>query len=559
MKRELSDGAFKLLKSLCTSSTDVFKDYFNAREIYTRRKAGFKDSVELNPVLKELEEEGVLVKAKQEFRSPKYKINPIKAEKVLEKWNEEKTIYTQEYRDALEDEIKKYKKFVITTAVMGKGVNLKFVKSLRNYAKRNKALLLVLPCEDVASRGKKAKSIELSPELSDFRVVFKDTYLNSNLCLCAIKVSAKQINPLTGLDRMAVMRDASLIVASPKVFLKYVPNMHYEVPPAIMTTGAVTENNYDTDKYMSKRTSMLAENDHAYGAVIVEIENDRIFHFRHVRASHYGSVTDLGIDYLPDGDIKKMEDSFMVIGDSHTGYHDVDLYNSEMQLAKDVGVTNVALHDVFNAASISHHDIGKGITKAIKAREQRLSLEEECKLVKDYIKSMEDLGLNVVIVDSNHDKHLLKYLENGRYIDDPVNYEFSLKLALAAVEGNDPLKYAIEKLLKYKSERVYWLPVDASCKAYGVEIGIHGHRGANGSKGSLSIFEKGIGNCVTAHTHTAAILREACSVGTSSLMDMKYNQGLSNWTRTCCLIYSNGTKQLVNFISVAPDKFSCRA
>ena len=34
---------------------------------------------------------------------------------------------------------------------------------------RNNALLLVLPCEDVASRGKKASSIELSSELNDFK------------------------------------------------------------------------------------------------------------------------------------------------------------------------------------------------------------------------------------------------------------------------------------------------------------------------------------------------------------------------------------------------------
>ena len=274
--------------------------------------------------------------------------------------------------------IKKYKKFIVTTAVMGKDVNKPFVDSIRNYAKRNSALVLVLPCEDVVSRGKKAKILEISPELADFKVVFKDIYLNKNLCLYAIKMSAKQLNPLTGLDRIAVQLNASIIVASPKVFLKYVPNMHYDIPPAIMSTGAITTNNYDTEKYMSKRTSALAEVDHAYGAIIIEVENEDIFHFRHVQASPYNSLTDMGIDYLPDGSIKKMEETVMVVGGSHVGYHDLELHEKVMQVAKETDVGEVILHDIFHGSSISHHDAKKGVTNAIKAHEGRLGLKREC-------------------------------------------------------------------------------------------------------------------------------------------------------------------------------------
>ena len=123
-----------------------------------------------------------------------------------------------------------------------------------------------------------------------------------------------------------------------------------------------------------------------------------------------------------------------------------------------------------------------------------------------------------------------------------------VKLAGVAVDGLDPLQYAIEEILEYKSDRVHWLEEDRSCQVYGVEVALHGDRGANGSRGSLQIFEKGLGNCVTAHTHSAAILRNAFCVGTVGLMDQGYNKGLSSWTRTCCLIYKNGTKQLINFM-----------
>lgn len=551
MKKKLSQEAIELLKYLMKNKdTEDFSGYFGASTI-CHRKGRVKVSY-IQPLLDELSKVKAIIPSKGILRAPKYTLRVDISAKIIEEYEEENTIYTEEYREALNDEIKKYKKFVITTAVMGKEVNKPFADSLRNYAKRNNALLIALPCEDVVSRGKKtSKTLEISPELSDFRVVFKDTYINNNLCLCAIKVSAKQINPLTGLDRLTVQRQASIIVASPKVFLKYVPNMHYDIPPALMTTGAVTINNYDTDRYMSKRTSTLAEGDHAYGAIIVEVENEHIFHFRHVRASSYNSITDMGIDYLPDGSVQPMDNTVMVMGDSHTGYHDKELHVSIMEAALKSGVDTIFLHDIFNATSVTHHDKGKGITRAIKAKENKLDLKLECTAIRNYLNNIILHGMDAYIVSSNHDHMLLRWLEEGGYINDPLNYEMGVSLAAAAIKGHDPLKYAIENEIGYKEERVHWLKEDESCKVYGVECSNHGSAGANGSKGSLQIFEKGLGNCVVAHTHSAAIIRDAYCVGTVGVMDQGYNRGLSSWTRTCCLIYKNGTKQLINFI---PDK-----
>ena len=116
------------------------------------------------------------------------------------------------------------------------------------------------------------------------------------------------------------------------------------------------------------------------------------------------------------------------------------------------------------------------------------------------------------------------------------------------MDGHDPLQYAIEDILGYREDRVHWLEEDQSCRVYDVECACHGDRGSNGSRGSLQIFEKGLGNCVVGHTHSAAIIRNAFCVGTVGLMNQGYNKGLSSWTRTCCLIYKNGTKQLINFM-----------
>ena len=164
MNNNLLGESIELLRYLMKNKdTEDFSSYFSASTIC--RRIGNVKVAEINPLLKELVEAEAIIPSVEFFRAPKFILNTGKGRKILEAIEEENTIYTQEYRDALEEEIKKYKKFVITTAVIGKNINREFADSLRNYARRNEALLLVLPCEDVVSRGKKAqKTLEASED-----------------------------------------------------------------------------------------------------------------------------------------------------------------------------------------------------------------------------------------------------------------------------------------------------------------------------------------------------------------------------------------------------------
>ena len=107
-------------------------------------------------------------------------------------------IFTKENLKALQDNIKKHKRFVITTALVGCPVHEGFLESIRTYCKRKDAMLLVLPAADPAS----THNWNLDNKLGVESVVFGDIALNSNLFLCSIKLSAKQIDPTTGLDRI---------------------------------------------------------------------------------------------------------------------------------------------------------------------------------------------------------------------------------------------------------------------------------------------------------------------------------------------------------------------
>lgn len=441
----------------------------------------------------------------------------------------------------------KFDRFIITTAVVEKPIHMGFYQTLKNYCQRNNALLLILPCQDVASR-KTHFDWTLAPELHSEYVVFADLALNSNLWISTIKMSAKQINPLTGLSRIS-QKNGSTIYASPKQQLEYVTSSaRKKIPRALMSTGAITKPDYNTDRYMSGRTSYIAENDHVMGAVVVEVKNNKEFFFRQVQADDKtGSFADCGVKYLANGDVEEYLPQAIVWGDYHSGETDPNVKRVTKDLVATVKPQDMIMHDFFDGKSISHHDMHKPLLRARKAMNNQLSLQNEIRFMRD---EMDELASwvpgNLVMVKSNHDEVLERYLYEARYSKDDNNHYYALDLAKKLLENKDPLQYAVESVEGLKnSEKVVWLQRDEEFKIANVECGAHG----DGWQSSMAFWEKSLGNCVIGHSHTAAILRGVFRVGTSSKLQLDYNKGPSSWTHTHCLVYPNGARQLINIIN----------
>lgn len=465
--------------------------------------------------------------------------------------------FNKEYAKQVKDAIKTHKRFFITTAVSGKRVCAKLFESIKTFLNFNDAICLVLPCEDVSNR-KSVYNWQLSPLLKadNFYVVYNDTYLNSNLYISDIKISAKQINPQSGLPQFT--QDGSVIIASPKQDLDYVANSNNKIPNAIMTTGAITENDYSNDLYMSQRLNKIAEYEHVLGGIVVEIENDKIFHFRQVQMGANGEIIDLGIIYTGEG-MKPASNTVMVVGDSHFGEHDEVAIEAEEDMIDYLDIKNLVMHDVFSAISITHHDKNKTITLAKKANESQISLEDEANIVAQYLDRFADkISGKMIIVDSNHHEHLDRYLEEGRYATDKVNLRYSLDIVKAMLDGESlPIKFMIENQTPFRNKKkTKWLEPDEDFDFYGIEISQHGARGANGSRGNLQIFRKAYKKSMSAHTHQPKIYRGAVSVGTSSKLKLSYNKGLSSWVQGVGIIYENGTYQLINIVQNKEGKYT---
>lgn len=456
----------------------------------------------------------------------------------------------------LQDSAKKYRRFVITTFVNNKPIHQGFLKSIRSYCTRNDACLMVIPCDNTSKTH--PDNWVFPPELISDVFVFEDIALNENLFVSSIKVSARQILPTTGLGRIG-QRNGSYIFASPKHQLDYVVNSPNpeKLPHAIMTTGAITLPEYRESDFMTDRISYIAESDHVIGAIIVEIENEKIFHFRQVQADENGAFIDLGVQYNPDGEVASVP-ATIVLGDWHSKHTDPKVMESFVDIVRTIDIDKVFIHDFFDGYSISHHDLNIPVKMARKANDDRLSLEQEI------IEARNDLAwflkvttADIFIVKGNHDEFLDRYLMNGSYVVDPNNHYVSLFLAPISVMRGDPLQYAIEQLAvsselertRVSSDRVTWLQRDEEYKVGGVELAVHGDLGLNGARGSLQQAERAYGNCVIGHSHSAAILRGVYRVGTSTHLKLDYNRGPSSWTQTHCLVYENGGRQLINIIN----------
>lgn len=510
-----------------------------------------------NPTEAELQKLGVSRNAiRWHFDSVKdLKIKVREKHPELYKHIIDESVFTKDNFRKLEDAVGKYDRFVLTTAVAGGKVHKKGYQALKEYCKKNKALLLVLPVKDPASNFSSSNSSVSSWELDPIfaqngdTIVFSDLALNENLYVSGIKIGAKQIDPVTGLRRLA--HDRSFIFASPKMRLEVVPNSNNKLPHVLMSTGAITVPDYETELFLSQRTAYLAKFDHKLGAIVVELDdqNPHRYYFRQLQIEpRTGRFVDLSDYYHPDGTVTKLNPEAFSLGDLHVGEEDDEAMKVWKEVVDLTKPEMLILHDVFSGRSISHWMMSKLISKAMHAVKGYTNLEAELKLAAEKLDELATwTPKGNVIVKSNHDDFLIRYLEDGRWIRDHENFFIANELIAQVRRGKDALTAGIEKYMQDISKTL-WLKRDEDFKIAGIECGVHGDKGPNGARGSLRSIEQAHGACVIGHSHTPGILRDAWQNGTSTKLQLEYNDGASSWMHSSTLIYPNGARQMIHSI-----------
>lgn len=466
----------------------------------------------------------------------------------------DETSFSDEAFKELRSYISEHKRFFVTSAVTGCAVHKDGLAAIQTYCKKNKAALLILPCSDPAKQKDHKNKWTLSSDLPKKSVVFKDLALNDNLVLSTIKMSAKQLQPLTGIKRLSQKR-GSTIVASPKQFLEFVANSNnnQEIPRALMSTGAITVGDYATEMYMSERTASLAELDHTLGGIIVEIKNGKIFFSRFVQINKKtGSFSDLDKKYNADGTVEKITADLVQTGD----WHVMSTCPQTKKMAKDlvelVKPDYVTFEDFFDGITINPHERHNLVSLSKKAKKGLLSLELELEACR---KEIDDIcqwpAKQVIFKYGNHEDFLKRWLADGAFMDEPMNKLLGMKLTLGLEELEImPFEYAMRELYPAKNqEKIKFLSINDSFKVNGIENGAHGHMGKGGRRNpAMAEIEECYGAANVGHNHSAAVFRSVYRVGTGTKLQLSYNDGPSAWTQTHLIQHRDGSRQLIHNI-----------
>lgn len=429
-------------------------------------------------------------------------------------------------------------RFVVTSAQYGADVNEDFLSSLKVYCKENDAQLIIMPVRYGAVH-EPVKSI-----LNDY-MSYGGHMLSEHLEINTASILPTAKEPLSGLQIFCSER--TNIFAHPQIAFETIGRSNIHIPKAMMTTGAVTY-----PQYGFNRTSEIAEIFHDFGALVVELEKD-MFHFRHIIADVNGEFNDYakGVPKLyTSSGVKNTTVDSLVCGDWHTGETcPVVAKETYESIVPSLEPSYIFKHDFFNGHSVSHHDERCATTMMKKERMGMNCLKTEldaCSFELSRIKHKAN-GAKIVMVASNHNDHLDKYISEERYNKDIRNKEEALKLGIRKLNTN---KTAFEiAMLDRGHDDVVFLERNQECKHHGIELAMHGDVGINGARGSAVSFKRIGFKCIVGHSHSPSIKGNCLTVGTSTPLRLGYTRGLTGWMNTHAIVYSNGQRQMINILN----------
>lgn len=450
---------------------------------------------------------------------------------------------------------------VITAAQNATPVHAGFFAALQGYCKARGARLVVVPLryKNPTSRwtGSQRNEEVWAPEVEPF-LHNKRSKLNANLVLMGdVKVQPTAVTPLTGFE--ALTHGESGILAHTKLQLRTIATPQSKLPKILTTTGAVTVPNY-TDSRAGKQGAFH----HTLGACVVEISG-KTFHMRQINAKNDGSFIDLDREYLPSGSNRKAARALaLVTGDTHVDFADpavVEATYGKNGIVAMLRPQHLVYHDLLDGYAVNPHH-GSNVFSAIaKLQDGRQNIAREVERACLFVKEHTPLDSYAVIVPSNHDDFLRRWIVNTDWRNDPHNALFYLQTAQVMVEQTiltpsgvkhpSPFVYWARHILRDMGDRLKALDCDESLMLAGVELGMHGDRGPNGARGSVMNLRRLGVKSIIGHSHTPGIEEGCYQVGTSTKLRLEYNAGPSSWLNTHCVLYANGKRSLINIINGA--------
>lgn len=442
-------------------------------------------------------------------------------------------------------------KFVFTSAQNNTYVHNGFLKALLSYCEAEGAELICgryLYNKNGYQGGK--NDIWFDPKVRPYLLAEGRTIAKDLVWCGELNILPSAVNPLSGLQNYT--NEQSSIVPHAKMQLESMPTPKHDRARLMYTTGTITQRNY-----INRKEGQKASHDHIFGAVVVEVDEEGDWFVRQLHAeSDTGTFYDLDSKYESSGKItRNIAIEAVNYGDLHS-----DSIAPDVEYACWEGKGNILdtlkpryqlLHDILSQSRRSHHNIKCPLYMFKQFKMEEESVEEEVLLTTKLIEKLDRPFSERVVVDSNHDRALARFLIEQDFKKDPVNAVFMLKMLLATYEsvGSSDNFHTFEyacRLVNSNMDSVRFLRVDESFKVAGnVECGSHSDFGNNGGRGSILSFQKLGTKHNIGHSHSCGIKAGVYQSGMSGDLDQKYNKGGSSWSHSHILTYENGKRTII--------------
>lgn len=446
----------------------------------------------------------------------------------------------------------KGKKFVFTSAQNNTFVHDKFLKSLLGYCDHNDAELII-GTYHYNKKGYQKGAEEghwFDPKIRDY-ILDESREIASGLIWCGeLNILPTAVNPASGLNNYT-NRDSGIIPHA-KLQLMPLPSGNNLQSRALYTTGTVTQRNY-----VDMKAGQKAEHHHSFSALVVEIDSEGDWFVRQLSSEkHTGCFYDLSEFYTPDGcDETTHTVEAINWGDIHAAKLDEAVakvsWRDKASILDTLKPKQVFMHDTHDHSSRNHHNIKDPYFLYKMFISDKESVQDEIKLTVSILDEMKRPDMKVVVVESNHDLALEKWLKEQDYRVDPVNAEFFLEMQLATYKAiKSGVDFSIFEhacnTVSDTMDEITFLKTDESYLICGdIECGNHGHTGNNGARGSAKAFQAQGIRCNLGHTHTPAIIDGVWTAGVSGKLKMGYNTGGSSWQQGHIITYKNGKRTII--------------
>lgn len=438
---------------------------------------------------------------------------------------------------------------ILVTSVQNKThLNLNFWENLKIYKEYlettlgKKTEIVVIPTRyrnpTSNIESEKTKELDFWSEEIENNLFYGQVKFGNTLISASSRISPTAKDPLNGYEILA--NGNHLILGHSKIHFKTLPRLRGENLLTMCSTGYLSIKNYSDSK-----AGQVAFENHSYGFVIVE----KGLVPRNVKVKSDGSFIDLKFEV--DKDVKIITESEgLVWGDMHIRQLNEDVYNKTKKLISHLKPKINVLHDVFDGSTVNPHETKDMFTQRLKIAEGKHLIEEEVEECLNVIEDLKGCCGEVVVVESNHDNFLQRFIDSENWKRDLHNSPAYLKYAYIQ-QTVDLRKYGnIFGYLVHErfNGDVKYIEMGSSMQLADYEVGAHGDFGSNGSRGSAQGFNRLNRKMIHGHQHSPVLLNNVTTVGVTCNLNQYYNRkGLSSWAYAHSIVHSNGKNQLLVF------------